>query len=70
MPSKNVKTSEPVVRLRKLLKELKAAQGTALDLTEQARREVGDAIGHADLMPVATPAAEPIRRVRRKQKKR
>lgn len=69
-PKKNPNPNESVARLRDLLTQLKTAQGSASDLTEQARREVGDAMAHAGLMPVRKGGATPIRRVRKKQKKR
>jgi hypothetical protein len=70
MPSKKTTNqNESVTRLRDLLNQLKSAQGSAVDLTEQARREVGDAMAHAGLMPHGKPGA-PQTRARRKQKKR
>jgi hypothetical protein len=71
MPSKkSANENESVTRLRDLLKQLKTARRSVVDLTEQARREVGDAMGNAGLRPVAPPGAPPARRVRKKQKKR
>lgn len=71
MPSKkSTNQNESVSRLRDLLNQLKTAQGSAVDLTEKARREVGDAMVHAGLMPAGQSASEFQRRVRKKQKKR
>lgn len=71
MPSrKTTNQNESVTRLRDLLNQLKTAQGSAVAITEQARREVGDAMGHAGLMPAGTAGAPALRRVRKKQKKR
>ena len=71
MPSKkSANQNESVARLRELLTQLKSARRSVVDLSEQARREVGDAMGNAGLRPAAAPAAPPGRRVRKKQKKR
>ena len=71
MPSKkSANQNESVTRLRELLTQLKSARHSVGDLTEQARREVGDAIGNAGLRPAGAPAAPPGRRMRKKQKKR
>lgn len=71
MPSKkSANQNESVTRLRELLTQLKTARRSVVDLTEQARREVGDAMGNSRLLPAAGPSAPPARRVRKKQKKR
>ena len=71
MPSKNsAKQNESVTRLHELLAQLKTARRSVVDLTAEARREVGDAMGNTGLRPVKPPASPPGRRVRKKQKKR
>lgn len=71
MPSKkSANQNESVARLRELLTQLKSARRSVIDLTEQARREVGDAMGNAGLRPAGVPGGPPGRRVRKKRKKR